>query len=149
MSTQPIEHQHTSAGRVIRLNMGLHEFAPVDPIVATTGGPVVSASPTEPDIVTSPLRADGLVPTSGVMFLFKELVGAGSDGSAEPNDPSGFLVTVWVRNPVNSQWGNTDPLRVPFNQWIRTFDFNGGDIYFQITDFDDADNFLDVHVVEL
>jgi hypothetical protein len=148
-ATPPLEHGHTSAGRILRFNMSDHQLPPVNPVVASTAGPVISALPTRPDIVTSPLRADGQTPTTGLMFMLTALVGAGSESSAEPTDPDGFIVTVWVRNPVNAQWGDTQAIQVPFGEWVRTFDFNGGDLYFQFAGFDDASNFLDLHLVEL
>jgi hypothetical protein len=152
MSDAPIEEQqHTSAGRTIRLDVDPHAVAPVDPIVLGTAGPVIQAG-TPPDFVTSPMRADGLTPTSGVMFTLKSPAnGIPGQPAAEAIDPAGFLVTVWVRDSVTRNWAATSQIQVPYDEWVSSFDFNGGDLYFQLGGVDNTGvgAIIDIIVVEL
>jgi hypothetical protein len=155
MSTESVEQQRSSAGRVERIPVsdGLYRQllgGPADP-------PSHNAAPsstTDPDIVTSPLRADGLAPCTGLMFM----IGVG-DTPFTPVNPAGFVVTVWIRNPITRTWGDSTPIQVPVNRWVKTFDFNGGDLYFQFAPADFTPRVglgaagvsyqVDVHLVEL
>lgn len=103
---------------------------------------------TIPDLVTSPLRADGLAPCSGLMICLTYA----ADVSAAPPVPAdpvvGFTVTVWIRDPVVRTWGRTAAFTTPGGEWFSTRDFNGGDLFFQITGAAGQGS-LFVHVVEL
>jgi hypothetical protein len=133
MSTDSFDQQRTSAGRVTRIQSAFHHDPP--------------AADTEPDVVTSPVRADGLLPTTGIMVCLKLPTLA---PAAAPATTDGFDVTIWIRNPATLQWGDTVTFQTPGDQWLRTFDFNGGDLYFQIDQATiDTDGAMDWQVVEL
>jgi hypothetical protein len=59
-------------------------------------------------------------------------------------------VNVWIRDPSTRRWGLALTTQVPLRKWFTTHDFNGGDLYFQITgSADDANSRAVVHLVEL
>jgi hypothetical protein len=128
-----VEQQRASAGRVFKVLTATHANPPTDPTwVPAVGLTPASTTPaTTPDVTTSPLRADGSAPCSGLMFMLKN-PSIGVFYGALPEAPEGFIVTVYVRNPVTDQWGSTGEIQIPYDEWWRTFDFNGGDLYFQI-----------------
>jgi len=158
--SNPIDQQHSSAGRAIGIRVSGntapaptldHAKPPTDLSVSSDGG----AGATEPDIVTSPLRADGQAPCTGFMLMLKSVGGLVLGFPAlVPATAAGFTMTIWVRNPVTRQWGKTASFSILYDTWMRSFDFNGGDLYFQVdvastTLAANAFGFMDIHVVEL
>lgn len=114
--TAKTEQQATSAGRAVRIQTATHAAAPTD-----------GAGGTSPDIVTSPVTPGGL-PMTGLMLLLK----APTFGAAATSVAAGFQVVIWIRNPITYQWGATAQFQTPVDTWFSTFDFDGGELYFQI-----------------
>jgi hypothetical protein len=159
MSTPSVEQQRSSAGRTERIHILENDAVPqasqhLNPPVNPPGTGL--APMTDPDMATSPMRADGLAPTTGLAIaIHKPLAAVHGTTGLEPTTAAGFTLTVWVRDPVTRWWAKTTPFSIPYGQWFRTFDLNGGDLYFQF----DVSTFaaagpgmtgaIDVTVVEL
>jgi hypothetical protein len=144
-ATPASEQQHISAGRAIRLKIDEHQSSPDEPLAGDL---------TQPDLTTSPLRADGQAPAMGFMFMFKQPQETAAPVNFTPAvatvPATGFTVNVWVRNPTTGRWGSSAQFSVPYDAWFSTFDTNGGDLYWQIAFASVASgNYIDVEVVEL
>jgi hypothetical protein len=144
-----VDDQRQSAGHVQRLLVTNALSSPPNVHVDEP------RSYTDPDVVTSPLRADGQAPATGLSFMFTS-DGVSDDTAGLEATTAGFTVTVWIRNPITGHWGKTAPISLRLNEWAVTFDTNGGDLYFQFDplsflngDLGGMHAYLDVHVVEL
>jgi hypothetical protein len=151
MKSSATEKQHTSAARPVLIVFHSHADPPNDDTPDGGGDPDDSSSPppTDPDISTSPMRADGLAEATGFAFMLQS--GPSSDTlAAPPSAPAGYVVKVWIRDPVTRRWGLALSTQIPLRKWFSTHDYNGGDLYFQITgSTDDTNSRAVVHLVEL
>jgi hypothetical protein len=144
MKATATEKQHTSTARPVLIIFHTHANPPADD--TPDGGEDPS---TEPDISTSPLRADGLDVAKGFAFMITS--GPTSNTlAAPPAAPAGYTVKVWIREPVTRRWGLALSDSVPLRKWVSTHLFNGGDLYFQISgSTDDANSRAVFHVMEI
>lgn len=111
-----------SRAKTFRIHTSNHAAAPVDGAIGAT------PAPTEPDIVTGLHLPGTRIETRGVMFMFK----APTDATVAVAIAAGFTVTPWVRDPGTREWADSASVSVPFNRWIVSNDFNGGELFFQI-----------------
>lgn len=98
-------------GRIVRLGTAAIANAPND------GG-------TNPHLIMSPKTPTGVV-TTGIAIGLKA---AGAEAVA-----SGFLVTVWVLQPIYGYWFKCAPVALQYDEFADSFDINPAGLYFQVT----------------
>ena len=92
-----------------------------------------------PDFTLSPVAVSGM-PTTGMLLMLKL-----PTGSAAAPDAGGYDVKLWMRDPVSYLWAAADTVAIGYGELFTTFDFDAGDIYFQVGAVDvDGNVFLGV-----
>jgi hypothetical protein len=122
------DRSNASGARMVYLRIEDHASPPYPDGTSTTLPDL--AQSTEPDVVTSPLRADGLGPCTGIMWMLQPPPTGYT--AAQPVDPAGFAVTVYLQDPVSRRWGRAGQVTAAYGVWYRTFDCNGGPLYWLI-----------------
>lgn len=112
------------------LGTAQHTAAPTDGNGSGGGG-------TDPDLTTEPYLFKGGPETSAIIIMLK----APPSGAATFLG-AGFTVTVWVRDPGTHLWGATQPFTSAYDVVTGTGDFNGGELFFQITNVNAAGNII-------
>jgi hypothetical protein len=121
--------------RVARLASAENVSFPEDGIQGTP--PTFELGPTNP----------GGALTTGMWFMLKR---SGyqpdlrfDETPAEPVSP-GFLVTIWIRDPVTRRWGACETFTADYDQIWVTWDLSPAQIYVQIANILNP-GFIDVH----
>lgn len=85
-----------------------------------------SQANTDPDFTMSPF-APSEMPTTGLLLMLQ----SPSVGNATAL-AGGFSITPWIRDPVSKYWGSGATFSAAYGQLFTTFDFDAGELWFQI-----------------